>query len=185
MEHLISFALLSVPCFYNMMTIDSFISFLQADISLEQSIGNACLPKGDTWSVHKFGGTCMGTSKRIQNAADIVLSDSSERKLVIVSAMSKVTDMMYELVNKASSRDDSYISAIDNVYEKHIATARDLLDGEDLAIFLSQLHEDITNLKAMLRAIYIGILLHLLCCFCPIDSFTEIKPVGICYIICR
>ncbi|XP_042432339.1 bifunctional aspartokinase/homoserine dehydrogenase 1, chloroplastic-like [Zingiber officinale] len=126
------------------------------DISLEQSIESASLPKGDIWSVHKFGGTCMGTSKRIQNVADIVLSDSSERKLVIVSAMSTVTNMMYELVNKASSRDDSYISAIDNVYEKHIATAKDLLDGEDLAIFLSQLHEDITNLKAMLRAIYIA-----------------------------
>ncbi|CAL9158713.1 unnamed protein product [Musa hybrid cultivar] len=127
-----------------------------ADISLEQSIENPSLPKGDMWSVHKFGGTCMGTSKRIQSVADIVLSDSTERKLIVVSAMSKVTDMMYELVNKASSRDDSYISAIDNVFEKHKLTASELLDGEDLARFLSQLHNDISNLKTMLRAIYIA-----------------------------
>lgn len=98
----------------------------------------------------------MGTSKRIQNVADIVLNDSSERKLVVVSAMSKVTDMMYELVYKAQSRDDSYVSAIDNVFEKHMLAANDLLDGEDLARFLSQLQLDISNLKAMLRAIYIG-----------------------------
>jgi bifunctional aspartokinase / homoserine dehydrogenase 1 len=108
------------------------------------------------WSVHKFGGTCMGTSERIHNVADIVLRDPSERKLVVVSAMSKVTDMMYNLVNKAQSRDDSYIAVLDEVFDKHMTTAKDLLAGEDLARFLSQLHADISNLKAMLRAIYIG-----------------------------
>lgn len=125
-------------------------------VSVEQAEATTDLPKGDMWSVHKFGGTCMGTSQRIQNVADIVLRDPSERKLVVVSAMSKVTDMMYNLVNKAQQRDDSYIGALDEVFEKHMAAAKDLLVGEDLARFLSQLHTDISNLKAMLRAIYIG-----------------------------
>jgi aspartokinase/homoserine dehydrogenase 1 len=71
--------------------------------------------------------------------------------------MSKVTDMMYDLINKAQSRDDSYLSAVDAVFEKHRLTAMDLIDGDDLASFLSRLHHDINNLKAMLRAIYIGI----------------------------
>ncbi|KAG8047146.1 hypothetical protein GUJ93_ZPchr0008g12401 [Zizania palustris] len=127
-----------------------------AAVSVEQAEASAHLPKGDMWSVHKFGGTCMGTSQRIQNVADIVLHDPSERKLVVVSAMSKVTDMMYNLVNKAQSRDDSYVIALDEVFEKHMATAKDLLGGEDLARFLSQLHADVSNLKAMLRAIYIA-----------------------------
>ena len=140
-----------------MLIIDCVISFLHTDVSLEQSIVDSPIPRGDMWSVHKFGGTCMGTSKRIQSVADIILSDSSERKLVVVSAMSKVTDTMYDMVNKASSRDDSYITAIDNVFEKHMLTAKELLDGEDLARFLSQLYNDISNLKAMLRAIYIGL----------------------------
>ncbi|XP_039014550.1 bifunctional aspartokinase/homoserine dehydrogenase 2, chloroplastic-like isoform X1 [Hibiscus syriacus] len=70
--------------------------------------------------------------------------------------MSKVTDMMFDLINKARSRDDSYISALDAVLEKHNSTALDLLDGDDLATFLSQLHHDVSNLKAMLRAIYIA-----------------------------
>ena len=115
------------------------------------------LPKGDTWSVHKFGGTCVGSSDRIKNVANIILSDDSERKLVVVSAMSKVTDMMYDLINRAQSRDESYLSALDAVLEKHKATAHDLLDGDDLASFLSRLRDDINNLKAMLQAIYIGI----------------------------
>ncbi|RWR83943.1 Aspartate/glutamate/uridylate kinase [Cinnamomum micranthum f. kanehirae] len=121
-----------------------------ADISVDNSIERANLPKGDMWSVHKFGGTCVGSSKRIRNVADIILNDDSERKLVVVSAMSQVTDMMYDLIYKARSRDDSYISALDDVFEKHKITANDLLDGDDLERFLSQLLHDINNLKAML-----------------------------------
>lgn len=98
----------------------------------------------------------MGTSLRIKNVADIIINDDSERKLVVVSAMSKVTDMMYDLIHKAQSRDESYISALDAVFEKHSAAAHELLDGDELALFLSKLNEDISNLKAMLRAIYIG-----------------------------
>ncbi|CAN1309799.1 Bifunctional aspartokinase/homoserine dehydrogenase 2, chloroplastic [Linum perenne] len=112
--------------------------------------------KSNSWSVHKFGGTCVGSSERIKNVAEIIANDSSEGKFVVVSAMSKVTDMMHDLINRAQSRDDSFITAADAVFEKHRLTATELLEGDDLATFLSRLHHDITNLKAMLRAIFIG-----------------------------
>ncbi|KAL2343504.1 hypothetical protein Fmac_004789 [Flemingia macrophylla] len=131
-------------------------SFTAADVSTDVSLEDKQLAKGEMWSVHKFGGTCVGTSQRIQNVANIILKDDSEKKLVVVSAMSKVTDMMYDLIYKAQSRDESYISSLDAVLEKHSATAHDLLDGDNLASFLSKLHDDISNLKAMLRAIYIA-----------------------------
>lgn len=47
-------------------------------------------PAGGRWSVHKFGGTCVGTPERIANVAAIISEDSSARKFVIVSAMSQV-----------------------------------------------------------------------------------------------
>lgn len=125
-------------------------------VSTVISVDQVQIPKGEMWSVHKFGGTCVGNSQRIRNVAEVIINDNSERKLVVVSAMSKVTDMMYDLIRKAQSRDDSYLSALEAVLEKHRLTARDLLDGDDLASFLSHLHNDISNLKAMLRAIYIG-----------------------------
>lgn len=133
-----------------------FLFFSLADVTSNVSLEEKLPPKGETWSVHKFGGTCVGTSQRIKNVAEIILKDDSERKLVIVSAMSKVTDMMYALIHKAQSRDESYISSLDAVLEKHSATAHDILEGDSLASFLSKLHNDISNLKAMLRAIYIG-----------------------------
>lgn len=127
--------------------------------SLETVVEKAELPKGDMWSVHKFGGTCVGTSDRITSVADIVVKDDSERKLVVVSAMSKVTDMMYDCISRAQSRDDSFMTALDAVLEKHTLTAKDILGGDELLSFLSRLHDDINNLKAMLRAIYIGMII--------------------------
>ncbi|CAG7864155.1 bifunctional aspartokinase/homoserine dehydrogenase 1, chloroplastic [Brassica rapa] len=126
------------------------------DLSLDNSVENGHLPKGDSWAVHKFGGTCVGNSERIKDVADVVVNDGSSRKLVVVSAMAKVTDMMYDLIHRAQSRDDSYLSALDAVLEKHRATALELLDGDELASFSARLHNDINNLKAMLRAIYIA-----------------------------
>ncbi|WVZ22529.1 hypothetical protein V8G54_001073 [Vigna mungo] len=137
-------------------TPDTVICASFTDVTSNVSLEEKLPPKGETWSVHKFGGTCVGTSQRIKNVAEIILKDDSERKLVIVSAMSKVTDMMYALIHKAQSRDESYISSLDAVLEKHSATAHDILEGDSLASFLSKLHNDISNLKAMLRAIYIA-----------------------------
>ncbi|XP_011074977.1 bifunctional aspartokinase/homoserine dehydrogenase, chloroplastic isoform X1 [Sesamum indicum] len=133
-----------------------FASVASADALLDEAVEKAHLPKGDAWSIHKFGGTCVGNSERILTVANIIVKDVSERKLVVVSAMSKVTDMMYDLIYKAQSRDDSYIIALDAVLEKHKSTAVDLLEGDDLSNFLDRLHQDINNLKAMLRAIYIA-----------------------------
>lgn len=129
-----------------------------AEYSLDGALENTQLPKGDCWSVHKFGGTCVGTSERIGNVAEIITADQSDRKLVVVSAMSKVTDMMYDLIYKAQSRDGSYLTALDAVREKHKLAAVDLLEGDNLVSFLSKLEVDVNNLKAMLRAIYIGML---------------------------
>lgn len=133
-----------------------YVSFFLAATSLEGAVEEIKLPKGDMWSVHKFGGTCVGTPDRIKSVAEIVANDNAERKLVVVSAMSKVTDMMYDLINRAQSRDDSFMTALDAVLEKHSLAAKEILEGDGLLSFLSRLHDDINNLKAMLRAIYIG-----------------------------
>lgn len=115
------------------------------------------LPRGPSWAVHKFGGTCVGNVERIQNVAKIIIDDPSERKVAVVSAMSKVTDMMYDLIRKAQARDDSYNSDLDVVHATHKETAVALLeDGHDLTKFLGILESDINNLRAMLRAIYIA-----------------------------
>lgn len=101
----------------------------------------------------------MGTWERIWNVSGIIADDPSLRKVVIVSAMSKVTDLMYSLLDKAESKDKSYEADLAIIYEKHRDTAISLLvEGSDLEDFLKNLQADIQNLKALLQAIYIGMI---------------------------
>ncbi|CAK9201942.1 unnamed protein product [Sphagnum troendelagicum] len=137
--------------------VDSIVVQEEEDLKTDKDVYPVVVPRGETWSVHKFGGTCVGSCERIQNVAKIILKDPSLRKAVVVSAMAKVTDMMYDLLERAKSRDDTYLSALEKLHEKHKDTATALLDDHDaLSKFLATLEHDVHNLRAMLRAIYIA-----------------------------
>ena len=45
--------------------------------------------------VMKFGGTSVGSAERIRNVGDLI--SGSERKVVVLSAMSGVTNMLVEI----------------------------------------------------------------------------------------
>ncbi|DBA71735.1 TPA: Bifunctional aspartokinase/homoserine dehydrogenase 1, chloroplastic [Trebouxia sp. C0005] len=121
-------------------------------------------PRGAHWQVHKFGGTCVASADRIREAAQLVCSDLAEQKVVVVSAMGshptsliKVTDVLLNMVAKASRQDEGFLLDLAAIQEKHVETAKLLLvEGHALNSFVSRLLDDIANLKAMLRAISIA-----------------------------
>ena len=58
--------------------------------------------------VMKFGGTSMGSAERIKSSAAICAEAHRERPVaVIVSAMSKVTDMLLETLRHAEGGDET------------------------------------------------------------------------------
>ena len=66
--------------------------------------------------MHKFGGTCVAAADRISAAAQLVAEDPAEQKLVVVSAMGahpsspvKVTDLLLNMVAKASQQDQAFL----------------------------------------------------------------------------
>ncbi|MBN9658141.1 MAG: aspartate kinase [Acidobacteria bacterium] len=79
--------------------------------------------------VMKFGGTSMGTAERIKSAAALCEDAHSQRPtVVVVSAMSKVTDMLLETLRHAEGGDergvDANLAALD---AKHRDCCADLL----------------------------------------------------------
>ena len=106
----------------------------------------------------------MASADRIKEAAQLICSDMAEHKVVVVSAMGshptslvKVTDVLLNMVAKASRQDEGFLLDLAAIQEKHIETAKILLvEGHALNSFVSRLLDDIANLKAMLRAISIG-----------------------------
>ncbi|GBG78384.1 hypothetical protein CBR_g26412 [Chara braunii] len=127
-----------------------------ADVHVKSKV-DATMPRGESWAVHKFGGTCVANAERIGNAAKIIVDDPSAQKAVVVSAMSKVTDTFYEILRLAESRDESYLRVMESLYQKHKETAFALLGPSDaLEKFMKKLDGDISNLQAMMRAIFIA-----------------------------
>ena len=77
----------------------------------------------------KFGGTSMGSAARIRAAAQICADQCRQRSVVVVvSAMSKVTDLLLDTLRLAESgRSIDVESNIKNLEARHVDTCRELL----------------------------------------------------------
>lgn len=79
--------------------------------------------------VMKFGGTSMGTAERIRAAAEICANQRKTRPVVvIVSAMSKVTDLLLDTLRLAEAGRAVEVEAnIKKLEARHVETCRELL----------------------------------------------------------
>ncbi len=79
--------------------------------------------------VMKFGGTSVGSAERMRVAARLSAGQKKRRPVVIVvSAMSRVTDLLLEATRHAEAGDAAGLTAsISRIEERHIEACRDLL----------------------------------------------------------
>lgn len=85
------------------------------------------------WVVHKFGGTSVAGTDRYRGVGTVlddlaVGADYGMRQAVVVSAMSKVTDSLIELVALAQNRDPRYLQCLAVLAERHYTTLDELLE---------------------------------------------------------
>lgn len=114
----------------------------------------------DTYVVHKFGGTCVGSVERILKGAQLMINLPTKNKLLVVSAMGgvpKVTDLLLDVLAKAQARDPTYAEEINALEVKHVTAATELLgEGDLLDDFIKVLKSDIQDLLALLKAISVA-----------------------------
>ena len=82
----------------------------------------------------KFGGTSVGSVKALAQAANIVLAQAQEwdRLVVVVSAMSGVTDALIRGARTAASGDDeTYGSVVSDLRVRHYRVVDAVLSSED------------------------------------------------------
>jgi aspartate kinase len=78
----------------------------------------------------KFGGTSVQDSAAIKQAVEIVASKHDRSPVVVVSAMAGVTDALLRVARLARERRfDEAVAIIDQLRERHLGTARELLGG--------------------------------------------------------
>jgi aspartate kinase len=79
--------------------------------------------------VMKFGGTSMGSSERMQVAARLTAEQHAKRPVaIVVSAMSKVTDLLLETLKKAETDDAAGVETnLETLVTRHLECMRTLL----------------------------------------------------------
>ena len=107
------------------------------------------------WVVHKFGGTSVAGAERYRGVAKIVRAYSSAPQGVVVSAMSKVTDALLDLVARATRR-ESYEAALESIVARHAEAADALLPAAEAARITALVRKDAADLGDVLRAVHLG-----------------------------
>ncbi|MDB5036580.1 MAG: bifunctional aspartate kinase/homoserine dehydrogenase [Bacteriovoracaceae bacterium] len=112
---------------------------------------------GGSWVVHKFGGTSLASSDRYRAAAKIISSHHKKetRSAIVVSAMSKVTDSLIEVVELAKKRDKTYLGKLDLLKDRHLKTLKELVPQAAFDEISKILLSDIKAISEILRSVWI------------------------------
>ena len=106
--------------------------------------------------VLKFGGTSVANAQNIKLVLDIVINKSKEDKLVVVvSALSKVTDMLQLAANKAAANDESYKEIVAEIEKKHLETLKELIPIGQQSGLLSHVKRIINHLETLLEGCFL------------------------------
>jgi aspartokinase/homoserine dehydrogenase 1 len=104
--------------------------------------------------VHKFGGTSLADAQRIRSAAQLCQRETaSPRTAVVVSAMAKVTDALFRLVDQAAARDLGFVEGLQALVARHEATARELLPAPAADAFAAAVRDDAGELRHVLEGV--------------------------------
>src|SRR5215467_10736897 len=93
--------------------------------------------------VMKFGGTSVADAAAFENVARIVANERNAPSVVVVSAMSGVTDSLLAATN---------IASLENVFSRHRAVAYELLEPSKAAEFIDRLREAADQIAAFLQS---------------------------------
>jgi aspartokinase/homoserine dehydrogenase 1 len=102
--------------------------------------------------VMKYGGTSVGSVEAIKQVGAIVREQAQKEKLiVVVSAMSGVTNQLTDISNKASQRDKGYESDLELLRLAHHKTYADLMNKPD-GLFINHIFH---NLSEVCHGVYL------------------------------
>ena len=103
--------------------------------------------------VMKFGGTSMGSAERIRIAARICTEARSSRPVVaVVSAMTKITDLLLDSMRHAEGGDSAGLTRnLDTLRQSHRDTCNELLDSANRAPVLTGIDALIADFERIAR----------------------------------
>ena len=106
--------------------------------------------------VLKFGGTSVANAQNIKLVLDIVVNKAKEEKLiVVVSAFSKITDLLQLASQKAAAGDESFKEILADLETKHLDALKELIPVSEQSSLLSHIKRIINHLETLLDGCYL------------------------------
>jgi aspartokinase/homoserine dehydrogenase 1 len=100
--------------------------------------------------VLKFGGTSVANAQNIKLVIQIIENKVKNNQLIIVvSALSGVTDMLINTSNKAASKDERYKKNIEEIKQKHFDTISNLISINNQKALFKSIEAEIEHLKTL------------------------------------
>ena len=96
-------------------------------------------------TVMKFGGTSVGSVEALTRVAKIIINEEGQ-KVVVVSAMSGITNFLVSAVEENKDLDD----VMNTFREKHLKVANELFSGDLLAEFMKEFEERFDYFKKVI-----------------------------------
>jgi aspartate kinase len=108
-------------------------------------------------TILKFGGTSVGDADAFKRLARIVCSQQNARPVVVVSAMSGVTDALLRCVDLAQSGEaPAALTLLEEHLGRHVSLARQLLRGIEARAFESKVGDARSEIQDLLPKIATG-----------------------------
>ncbi|MBP6180578.1 bifunctional aspartate kinase/homoserine dehydrogenase I [Flavobacterium sp.] len=106
--------------------------------------------------VLKFGGTSVANAQNIKLVLDIVINKAKEEKLVVVvSAFSKVTDLLQLASQKAASGDESFKDILAEIEKKHLDALKEFIPVSEQSSLLSHVKRIVNHLETLLDGCFL------------------------------
>jgi aspartokinase/homoserine dehydrogenase 1 len=104
--------------------------------------------------VLKFGGTSVGSIEGILNVKKIVEAEN-EPVIVVVSALSGITDQLYKVSRLASQGDENYIDEYRTMLARHIDMINTVVEEEKIQKVIDDVKSEFNDLANILRGIFL------------------------------
>ncbi len=107
--------------------------------------------------VLKFGGTSVGSVQNIKAVMDIVVNKqkSSKQIAVVFSAMTGVTNSLIEMGRLASISDDSYLTHLKTIENRHFEVINALIDVQLQSKVLANVKLMLNELEGLLHGVFL------------------------------
>lgn len=104
--------------------------------------------------VLKFGGSSVGSVEGISNVKKIV-AQQTEPCVVVVSALSGITDQLYRTAALAEKADESYIVEYEQMLNRHLQIINELVPEEKKKHVIEYTQTQFTDLSNILRGVFL------------------------------